>query len=138
MDKVLKIQLVFENLEVIELYSDMFKCLSIYGLKINKNINCYQYRAGETQDMKVCEYFHIQINEKGMRQLGYMEKDKPLKDRVRDCDITCITLIDENYNEENIYVPWNEEDEFTNKYQKNAYNEDNIKITIEERNDKYA
>ena len=129
--KVKKIILCFENCEICELTSNMFKYLMIQGIQTDIDINCYQYENGEMHKMKTCKYFGITINELGLNTILGWNKDT-LRKRLNFNDITSIELVYSNNKKEKIYVPWCEYDDFTNKYQKNIETEDNgIEIRIE-------
>ena len=54
-----------------------------------------------------------------------------LRKRLSSNDIASVELVYSNNKKEEIYVPWSEYDDFTNKYQKNQETENNeIKIII--------
>ena len=126
-EKLKSIEIAFENCEVCKLLPNMFKCLIIHGIKESMDINCYQYENGEIIRMKTCEYFSITINEKGLNTETW---NGTLKERLRNFkDIVAVTLHYEN-KEEEIYVPWNEEDDFTNKYQTIEETDENIEVRI--------
>lgn len=130
--KIKRIDIVFENCEVVSLNNDMFKYLIIKGITEERIINCYQYENGETQINKCCEYMSIDINKKGYEQ-RIIWQDMTLKERLQiGNDITSICLIYEDDTEEQILVPWNDENEYSNKYQKLLQiDEDNIRVVIE-------
>lgn len=130
--KIKELVIVFENCESCKITPDMFSCLIVDGVKKEIRINCYQYENGELQELETCEYFHIKLNEKGLNEKGWLEK-RSLLDRVLDySDITGVELIYENDEKEKILMPWNEEDEYINKYQESNYNEEKkmLEITI--------
>ena len=130
--RIRKIELIFENCEIIRLKPNMFKYLFLKGISTDKRINCFQYKNGETQDCKQCKYFHIEINEEGKKVESNLSK-KPLNERIVSKDIVGISLYYINNEEETIYVPWNEDDEYTNKYQENRFGSDGkIEIIIGE------
>lgn len=126
--KIKSIHICFENCELVELLPSMFKNLIIEEITRNKTINCYQYEDGEAQDMTICRLFTIELNEKGLDKQCWNTK---LRDRLKGNDIVGIDLNYENGTKEEIYVPWNEENEFINKYQKNHFEENNATIIIE-------
>ena len=80
MQTIEKIELVFENCEVCTLLPDMFKYLVIRGIKENIDINCFQYKKGELNKDKTCEYFAITINEKGLNTITWNET---LRERIK-------------------------------------------------------
>lgn len=127
-----RVDLVFENCEVVSLNNDMFKYLIIRGITEQKTINCYQYEDGENQVNKCCEYMSIDINKKGYKQKMNWQ-DITLITRLMLCnDITSICLIYEDDTEEEILVSWNKDNECSNKYQKILQvDEENIRIVIE-------
>lgn len=127
-----RVDLVFENCEVVTLMPNMFKSLIITGITEQKTINCYQYEDGENQVNQCCEYMSIDINKKGCEQETNWQ-DTTLITRLMQCnDITSIYLIYEDDTEEQILVPWDEDNEYINKYQKILQlDEENIRIVIE-------
>ena len=129
--KIKEIELVFENCDGIRLKPNMFKNLSLHGIKTDKNINCYQFEKGEETNMTTCEYFHISVIDEGLWQGGYIGRE-PLRERVEGCDITAIKLVYSKRKEKDIYVPWDDNNDYTNKYQKNKYDiwNDRLEITI--------
>ena len=127
MEKINRIDIVFENCEVCTLLSDMFKYLIIHGIKENIDINCYQYKNGEIHRDKTCEYFSITINEKGLNSITW---NGTLKERLRNFkDIVSVKIYYEDKDEE-IYVTWNDEDDFLNKYQTTEEIEEDIIVKI--------
>lgn len=127
-----RVDLVFENCEVVTLMPNMFKSLIITGITEQKTINCYQYEDGENQVNQCCEYMSIDINKKGYEQETNWQ-DTTLITRLMQCnDITSIYLIYEDDTEEQILVPWDEDNEYINKYQRILQlDEENIRIVIE-------
>lgn len=127
-----RVDLVFENCEVVTLMPNMFKSLIITGITEQKTINCYQYEDGENQVNQCCEYMSIDINKKGYEQETNWQ-DTMLITRLMQCnDITSIYLIYEDDTEEQILVPWDEDNEYINKYQRILQlDEENIRIVIE-------
>lgn len=122
------IDLVFENCEKCTLLPDMFKNLVINGIKENTSINCFQYENGEISKDKSCEYFSITVNEKGLSLITW---NGTLRERLMNYkDIVSVIIHYENRTEE-IYVPWHDEDEYSNRYQKAEKTEEGIKIDIE-------
>lgn len=130
-----RVDLVFENCEVISLSNDMFKALILDDIVEQKIVNCYQYENGENQLNKCCKYMSIDINKKGYEQKMEWE-GITLEERLkRGNDITYIDLIYEDNSEERIYVIWNEENDFNNKYQRVfRIDEDTISVVIENNN----
>lgn len=130
-----RVDLVFENCEVISLSNDMFKALIFDDIVEQKIVNCYQYENGENQLNKCCKYMSIDINKKGYEQKMEWE-GITLEERLkRGNDITYIDLIYEDNSEERIYVIWNEENDFNNKYQRVfRIDEDTISVVIENNN----
>lgn len=131
---VKQIDIVFENCEVISLNNDMFKYLILRNISEQRLVNCYQYENGENEINKCCEYMSIDINRKGYEQKTSWE-NMTLEERLKIAsDITCIYLIYEDNSEERIFVPWNEENDYNNKYQRvYRIDEDTIEIVIEKR-----
>ncbi len=127
-EKIKEVTLCFENCEICILKPDMFRYLVIEGITIKKKVNCFQYKNGEILENKSCNYFSIQINEKGLKQLCW---DETLKERLNRNDIVAVIITYQDGNEEEIYVPWGNED-YINEYQKNTYTEDrNMQVIIE-------
>ena len=127
-----RIDLVFENCEVASLNADMFKNLIFDDIVEEKIVNCYQFENGENEVRKCCKYMSIHINKKIYEQKTDWQ-DITLEERLKNGnDITYIDLIYEDNSEERIFVPWNEEDAFYNKYQKvYKVDEDTIRVKIE-------
>lgn len=126
--KVKEITLVFENCECCILEPRMFKGLILSGIKEDINVNCYQYEDGEIDKDKSCDYFHILVNEEGQKALCFNEY---LKTRILNSDLVAVILTYEDDREEIIYLAWHEDDEYTNRYQKNIIdNEGNLKISV--------
>lgn len=133
--KVSKIKLIFENISVCELDKTMFSQFFMSGIKNSFLINCYQYGNGENEKRLSCEMFYIEINLKGLKQLCSLE-NFTLEERLKIYnDITSVEIYYDNGTVEAIYVPWNDENDFENKYQKNyfrkAYNNEENYIRIE-------
>ena len=63
-----RIDLVFENCEVVSLNNDMFKHLMFDDIVEQKIVNCFQFKNGENQTQKCCKYMSIDINKKGYEQ----------------------------------------------------------------------
>ncbi len=126
------IELVFENCECIRLYPDMFKDLVINRIMKNKKINCFQYENGECWDNLSCSYFAITILQKGCNQkMNWI--NQLLKERLQSSnDIVSICLTYNNGEEEYIYVPWDENNDYINEYQKTQFESDSINIEIKE------
>lgn len=124
------VDLVFENCESIRLYPDMFKDLVIENIAKNKKINCFQYKNGECWDNSSCSYFAITILPEGYNQkMDWV--NQLLKERLKNNnDIACICLTYNNGKEEDIYVPWNENNDYINEYQKTQFESDSINIEI--------
>jgi len=132
MEIIESIELVFENCEIYKLFPEMFKCLHIQGITEELWINSYQYQNGETKKYKHCQELYIIINERGLNSITRIgiENIETLKTRLKMCkDITMIVINYEN-RQESIYVPWNEEDEHSNKYQTIKETEDGIEVRI--------
>ena len=130
---VKRIEIEFENCEVISLNTNMFKNLIFDEIYEQKIVNCYQYKNGENSVTKCCKYMSVEINKKGYEQR--MEwQDITLKERLRiSNDIVSIILIYEDESEEEIYMAWNEDDEYENKYQNVIEIDENIiKVLISE------
>ena len=124
------IDLVFENCESIRLYPDMFKYLVINDIAKNKKINCFQYENGECWDNSSCSYFAITILPEGYnKKMDWV--NQLLKERLKNNnDVTSICLTYNNGKEEDIYVPWNENNDYINEYQKTQFESDSINIEI--------
>lgn len=127
MQTIEKIELVFENCEVCTLLPDMFKYLVIRGIKENIDINCFQYKKGELNKDKTCEYFAITINEKGLNTITW---NGILRERIKKIKDIVSVIIYYGHRDEEIYVPWNEEDEYSNRYQTIEEIEEGITVRI--------
>lgn len=129
--KVRKVRLCFENCEVADLETNMFKNLIIDGITTTQNINCYQYENGEIIQYKKCRFFNIEINEVGLNIIAEFENEK-LEDRLKTKkDIVSITLYYDNDEEDEIFVKWSETSEYENEYQHCEYTDDGkLKIAI--------
>lgn len=127
MQTIEKIELVFENCEVCTLLPDMFKYLVIRGIKENIDINCFQYKKGELNKDKTCEYFAITINEKGLNTITW---NGTLRERIKKFKDIVSVIIYYRHRDEEIYVPWNEEDEYSNRYQTIEETEEGIAVRI--------
>lgn len=130
MNKLEKIDLIFENCDCVTLIPDMFKYLSIEGIMTDILVNCYQYENGELEKIKSCNYFSITINEQGLKtKVSY--EDTSLRNRLlAGNDITSICLYFDNKKKMEIYVPWNEKNEWINSYQKNKVEDSYCEIII--------
>lgn len=120
----------FENCETVELKPDMFKYLYIGGVKRDITINCYQYQKGEIRETLSCKYLHIEINEKGLKEIMPMA-DIELRRRLIYNDITSI-ILKRGKREEEIYVPWCDGENCENKWQRNGTEEEGVVIDIRE------
>jgi hypothetical protein len=159
MKKVKFVDLVFENCEVARLTPKMFRGLGVYQVSKSYDVNCAQYEAGEMSEYFHCERFTIIINKKGLDEAELMPdfsalKDSPqnLRERLKRWkDITHVDLVfSEKRTKKNliikrdsiyISVPWPEEEQFTNHYQKHTWwqkdnndwlDEGEMRIEIEE------
>lgn len=131
METIKSIELGFENCEVCKLLPDMFKYLIIQGVKENIDINCYQYENGEINRSKSCEYFSIIINEKGLNTITW---NGTLRERLKYYkDIVSVTIYYEHRDEE-ICVVWNEENDYSNKYQTIEETEEGSRVKISKGN----
>ena len=129
MEKIKKIELIFENCEVCILTPDMFKYLVVDGIKEQLLINCFQHKNGEIIREKTCDEFLIEINKKGLEQETLMNIS--LKERLKNYkDIAGIAILYENDIKDEILVPWCDKYEFLNEYQEIEEVEDTITITI--------
>lgn len=130
METIKSIDIVFENCEAINLLPNMFKCLHLDGIKKNLWINSFQYENGETEKDKICEEFGIIINKKGLNETTSWNDTLTLKERLK--QFKDIVAIDINYNHKNeyIYVPWNEENDYSNKYQTIEEIKEGIRVRI--------
>jgi hypothetical protein len=133
MDKIKKIEIVFENCDAVVIFPDMFKYLVIDGITKEYRINCFQYNMGEFIEYINCKCFTITINKKGLNQVSSMSmvsKEK-LKERLKILDITHIKIFFSDKKSDYISVPWKSDDNgFSNLNQKNKYIEDDLQITI--------
>lgn len=127
MEKIKYIDLAFENCEVHRLFPNMFKCLIINGIKENIDINCYQYENGEINKTKNCEEFIITINKKGLKTKTW---SGTLKERLNNFKDIVSIIIYYEHREEEIYVYWNNADDFSNEYQTIKETEDGIEVRI--------
>lgn len=127
MQTIEKIELAFENCEVCTLLPDMFKYLVIRGIKENIDINCFQYKKGELNKDKTCEYFAITINEKGLNTITW---NGTLRERLKKFKDIVSVIIYYRHRDEEIYVTYNEENEFFNKYQTIEEIEEGIAVRI--------
>ena len=134
MEKIKRIKLCFENCEVITLTPDMFKHLIIKGIGNNVTINCFQYENGEIDEYYSCGYLSITINEKGLKQQLSWEKEE-LNERIKRCNIVSVIIEYQNQKENEIYVPWNDDNDFINYYQNYEEDIEGVKVTIEEKKD---
>jgi len=133
-NKIKFIELVFENCEVAILKPNMFKYFRLYGIKDIVDINCYQYNEGEYEQHKTCEEFSIEILPEGLEQVLYIE-GITLKERLeRHYDITSVEICYDNDQQISYYVPWPEEEDFTNTYQTicPGYETNSIRVDIKE------
>lgn len=132
-----RIDLVFENCEVVSLNNDMYKNLILDDITEQRIVNCYQYKNGENETKKCSKYMSIDINKKGYEQKTNWQKIT-LKERLEKWnDITYINLIYEDNSEESIFVLWDEEDEYNNDYQKVIrLDKEMIRVTIEKKKSK--
>ena len=136
MNKIKKIEIVFENCDSVIIYPTMFKHLLIGGITKEYRINCFQYNMGEFIEYINCECFTITINKKGLNQVSSMSivsKEK-LKERLKTLDITHIKIFFSDRKSDYISVPWKSDDNgFSNLNQKNKYIEDDLQIIINEK-----
>lgn len=133
-EKIKRIDIVFENCEVVELYPDMFTFLICEEINKSYLINCYQYRKGEFIESLLCKYFSIIVNKKGLNQktkMGKQHTNTYLKDRLKWKDITHIDIIFKNRNEY-IGVPWSGT-EYKNELQTHIDHKDGLVIEIKEK-----
>ena len=115
--KIKKITLVFENCETCDLKVDMFERLTIYGITQDITINSL-YKSVERNYS--CDDLILEINEKGLKQNTdcYDNDYQSLEDRLKTCkDITAVDITYTDNTKQSIYVLWNNEDEYENKYQ---------------------
>ena len=115
--EIKKITLVFENCETCELDTSMFDRLAIYG--ITETIKAFlPYKS--THKYYSCDDLILGINEKGLKQNTdcYGNDYQPLEDRLKTCkDITAVDITYEDNTKQVIYVLWNDENDYENKYQ---------------------
>lgn len=116
MEKITSIELGFENCDSCKLLPNMFNGLYIKGIKENLRINCYQYNEGEIIKSKSCEYFSIAINEIGLNSKTAFSEMILQERLIHYKDITAVVINYEN-TRESIDVVWEEESEYSNKYQ---------------------
>ena len=113
-NKISKVILYFENCEACELTPNMFKYLQLEGIKTDIDVNCYQFENGEMHRDKSCEKFEICINELGLKLMMNLS-EITLEERLkRTNDITSVILVYEDGKEEDIYVPWTD-DQYSNE-----------------------
>ena len=130
-EKIKRIDIVFENCEVAELEPSMFTSFLCESITKSYLINCYQYRKGEIIEEISCDYFSIFINKKGLKQktkMGTFIRDI-LKNRIKNNDITHVDIMFENSNKY-ISVPWNGGTNYKNDLQKNTFDKDGLTIEI--------
>ena len=134
-NKIRYIELVFENCECVKLKPKMFKYFRLYGVKDIIDINCYQYENGEYEQHKTCEQFSIEILPEGLKQILSME-EITLEERLkRHSDIVSVYIIYEDGKEVSYYVPWPDNEDYTNTYQElmPGFEDNSLQIKIEER-----
>lgn len=124
MKEVKEIQLVLENCEVIYVPVKVIGQINIEGL----SRSIYRQACNSISDSEECDEFVIQIHrsfDTSEHGSGFTKDDKTLPfKRISDySDITAIVVKYEDDSEEYIFVPWNEESEYENTYQKNLINE---------------
>lgn len=125
--KIFKIDLVFENCEVISI--DVYEHeTSFNASNIVENIHCHgqdEYRMKVADMVQVCVgYSSLSLKS----QIG-----TTLQEKLSHNDITSIVLIYEDKSEEQIYVPWDEDQQnsdFENSYQYNEFLDDLVVINI--------
>ena len=114
--EIKKITLVFENYETCELNPDMFERLSIYGIKQDITVfnSCKLIKKEYS-----CDDFVLEINKKGLKQnaSSYGNSYQSLENRLKAYDITAVDITYTDNTKQSIYVLWNDEDEYENKYQ---------------------
>ena len=138
--KIRYIELVFENCEVAKLEPKMFKYCRLYGITNIIDINCYQYEEGEYEKHNTCDMFSIEILPEGLQQILSMEEIS-LKERLEKySDITSVWVVYENGEEVSYYVPWPDDEDYTNTYQllSPGWEEGSLKIEIEKRETEYV
>ena len=115
--EIKKITLVFENCETCDLDVDMFDRLAIYGIK--QDITTHS--PNNSVDKKYsCDDLSLEINEKGLIQnaSSYDNDYQSLENRLKTYkDITAVDITYEDNTKQEIYVLWNDENDYENKYQ---------------------
>lgn len=125
-----RINLVFENVEYLEIPIEHISHFKYSDVKPEKFANEMFDVAG-----------HIELSIQNAHMLKnntlHFPEDLTAKDRiVKWCDITCIELVDQNNNTQTIYAKWHPDDEYSNSYQKNQMNNNNITIIIQNQEEK--
>ena len=132
MEKIKCIELVFENCEVCTLLPNMFNWIYVDGIQQNLWIHSYKNQRREIESNKHCQKLSILINEIGLNRLTRMGANdiETLRTRLRKHKDITIIIIEYGYKKEEIYVPWNDEDEYINKYQTVEETKEGIKVVI--------
>jgi len=143
-DKIKSIDIVFENCEVATIPAKYISWISLGG--ITQNIHSFNMEDLRIEDTLLANRVDITINKniKDVDVKGTFFDDRDIVDRIGDGDITWIDLIigdrskGENISTErelNIAVPWNENDDQYNHYQKLEEHPDYIDIIISKEED---
>lgn len=127
-EKIKRIDIVFENCEVVELKPNMFTGFICDEVIKSYWINCFQYIDGEVNTFLKCRHFAITINKKGLKAITNC--GAVLKGRLDHKDITHIDIIFKRRTEY-ISVPW-EGTDYTNDLQKHSIDRYGLTIEIKE------
>jgi hypothetical protein len=126
--KIKQIELVFENCEALKLdfipYKNSFLAKDIFEELFSMN-------GGEVDRAKIAKIMQIVIPNEQL--LNITQFDTLLLDKLDQRDITSVWLIYDDGTEEEICTLWNEYSEYTNYYQKNEFNDENVVINIQRR-----
>lgn len=137
-----KVRLCFENVEICDLTKDMFDFIAFTG--IEKDLYVYGGKRKnkalkrKTLTFVTCRHFFIDINEAGLKQHTSFCKgafaDTTLKERlsINKDDLVSITFLGKRDKELfEINVPWNDENDYSNSYQKTIFAENKATIEVE-------
>ena len=133
-----EIELCFENCEVVTLkFKKDFKFLGLQGIK--ENLFFSFYNNLKSNKTVCCEDFLLLITKEGLNcytsfSTKYDENKKQeciLENRLKNSnDIVSVTLKYNSEKQKEIFVDWNEEDDFQNKYQTNKLDKDGNMLII--------
>jgi hypothetical protein len=113
----------------------MFRGLGIHGITRGYCVNCAQYEDGEVLASTSCTWFSITIKPKGLNGAQMNLPNPPghnLQFRLETWkDITHVDLVFAD-GHEYISVPWDEAEDFVNKFQTHEWQGDELRVTIKE------